>query len=52
MEMPTARGAVLVDPLYARAHPQHPISYEIEDSDVLCDAIKLALSYLSRLSGS
>ena len=52
METQMARRAALVDPLYARARPQHQLSYEIEDSDVLRDAIKLAFSYLSRLSGT
>jgi paired amphipathic helix protein Sin3a len=52
METQMARRAALVDPLYARARPQHQLAYEIEDSDVLRDAIKLAFSYLSRLSGT
>ena len=52
METQMARRAALVDPLYARARPQHQLAYEIEDTDVLRDAIKLAFSYLSRLSGT
>ncbi|KAI9451486.1 hypothetical protein F5148DRAFT_1378838 [Russula earlei] len=52
METQMARRAALVDPLYARARPQHQLSYEIEDADVLRDAVKLAFSYLSRLSGT
>jgi paired amphipathic helix protein Sin3a len=52
METQMARRAALVDPLYARARPQHQLAYEIEDSDVLRDAVKLAFSYLSRLSGT
>jgi paired amphipathic helix protein Sin3a len=52
METQMARRAALVDPLYARARPQHQLAYEIEDTDVLRDAVKLAFSYLSRLSGT
>jgi paired amphipathic helix protein Sin3a len=52
METQMARRAALVDPLYARARPQHQLAYEIEDADVLRDAVKLAFSYLSRLSGT
>jgi paired amphipathic helix protein Sin3a len=52
METQMARRAALVDPLYARARPQHQLAYEVEDPDVLRDAIKLAFSYLSRLSGT
>ena len=52
METQMARRAALVDPLYARARPQHQLAYEVEDADVLRDAIKLAFSYLSRLSGT
>ncbi|KAH9983794.1 hypothetical protein BJV74DRAFT_878832 [Russula compacta] len=52
METQMARRAALVDPLYARARPQHQLAYEVEDSDVLRDAVKLAFSYLSRLSGT
>jgi paired amphipathic helix protein Sin3a len=52
METQMARRAALVDPLYARARPQHQLGYEIEDTDVLRDAIKLTFSYLSRLSGT
>lgn len=52
METQMARRAALVDPLYARARPQHQLACEIEDADVLRDAIKLAFSYLSRLSGT
>ena len=52
METQMARRAALVDPLYARARPQHQLGYEIEDADVLRDAVKLAFSYLSRLSGT
>jgi paired amphipathic helix protein Sin3a len=52
METQMARRAALVDPLYARARPQHQLSYEVEDADVLRDAVKLAFSYLSRLSGT
>ena len=52
METQMARRAALVDPLYARARPQHQLAYEIEDADVLRDAVKLVFSYLSRLSGT
>jgi paired amphipathic helix protein Sin3a len=52
METQMARRAALVDPLFARARPQHQLAYEIEDSDVLRDVVKLAFSYLSRLSGT
>jgi paired amphipathic helix protein Sin3a len=52
METQMARRAALIDPLYARARPQHQLAYEVEDADVLRDAIKLAFSYLSRLSGT
>ena len=52
METQMARRAALVDPLYARARPQHQLAYEVEDADVLRDAVKLAFSYLSRLSGT
>jgi paired amphipathic helix protein Sin3a len=52
METQMARRAALVDPLYARARPQHQLEYEIEDQDVLRDALKLAFAYLARLSGT
>ena len=52
METQMARRAALVDPLYARARPQHQLDYEIEDQDVLRDALKLAFAYLARLSGT
>jgi paired amphipathic helix protein Sin3a len=52
METQMARRAALVDPLYARARPQHQLAYEVEDADVLRDAVKLVFSYLSRLSGT
>ncbi len=52
METQMARRAALVDPLYARARPQHQLAYEVEDTDVLRDAVKLSFSYLSRLSGT
>ena len=52
METQMARRAALVDPLYARARPQHQLAYEIEDQDVLRDALKLAFAYLARLSGT
>jgi paired amphipathic helix protein Sin3a len=52
METQMARRAALVDPLYARARPQHQLEYEIEDPDVLRDALKLAFAYLARLSGT
>ena len=52
METQMARRAALVDPLYARARPQHQLEYDIEDQDVLRDALKLAFAYLARLSGT
>ena len=52
METQMARRAALVDPLFARARPQHQLEYEIEDPDVLRDALKLAFAYLARLSGT
>lgn len=52
METQMARRAALVDPLYARARPQHQLDYEIEDQDVLRDALKLAFAYLARLGGT
>ena len=52
METQMARRAALVDPLFARARPQHQLAYEVEDADVLRDAVKLVFSYLSRLSGT
>ncbi|KAH8992694.1 hypothetical protein EDB92DRAFT_541726 [Lactarius akahatsu] len=52
METQMARRAALVDPLYARARPQHQLEYEIEDQDVLRDALKLAFAYLARLGGT
>ena len=52
METQMARRAALVDRLYARARPQHQLEFEIEDADVLRDAVKLTFSYLSRLSGT
>ena len=52
METQMVRRAALVDPLYARARPQHQLEYEIEDQDVLRDALKLAFAYLARLSGT
>jgi paired amphipathic helix protein Sin3a len=52
METQMARRAALVDPLYARARPQHQLEYEIEDHEVLRDALKLAFAYLARLSGT
>lgn len=52
METQMARRAALVDPLYARARPQHQLEYEIEDQDVLHDALKLAFAYLARLGGT
>jgi paired amphipathic helix protein Sin3a len=45
METQMARRAALVDPLYARARPQHQLGYEVEGADVLRDAVKLAFSY-------
>ncbi len=52
METKMALRAALVDPLYARARPQHQLEFEIEDQDVLRDALKLAFAYLARLSGT
>ncbi|KAI0263083.1 hypothetical protein BC834DRAFT_939102 [Gloeopeniophorella convolvens] len=52
METQMARRAALVDPLFARARPQHQLAYELDDPDVLKDALKLAFSYLARLSGT
>ena len=46
MEAQMARCAVLVDLLYIRIHPQHQLAYNVEDVDVLRDAIKLTFSYL------
>ena len=52
METRMACRAGLVDPLYTRARPQPQLAYALEDADVLHDAIDLAFSYLSRLSGT
>ena len=48
MEAQMARRAALVDLLYVRIRPQYQLAYNVEDADVLCDAIKLAFSYLLR----
>ncbi|KAI0302797.1 hypothetical protein B0F90DRAFT_1627282 [Multifurca ochricompacta] len=47
METQMARRAALVDPLFARARPQHQLAFEVEDPDVLRDAVKLVFSYIS-----
>ena len=46
MEAQMACCAALMDPLYVHIHPQHQLAYNVEDADVLCDAIKLTFSYL------
>ena len=46
------RHAMLMDLLYARAHPQHQLAYKVKDTDVLCDAIKLTFSYPLHLSST
>lgn len=52
METQMVRCTALVEPLYVRAHPQHQLTYEVEDADMLCDAIKLTFSYLFCFSGT
>jgi hypothetical protein len=47
METQMAPHAALVDLLYMCACPQHQLVYEVEDADMLRNAIKLAFSYLS-----
>ena len=46
MEVQMAHRAALMDLLYVRIHPQHQLAYNVEDVDVLHDAIKLTFSYL------
>ena len=46
MEAQMACRAALMDPLYTCICPHHQLTYNAEDADVLCDAIKLAFSYL------
>jgi hypothetical protein len=43
---------MLVDLLYICTPPQYQLTYKVEDADVLCDAIKLAFSYLLCLSST
>jgi paired amphipathic helix protein Sin3a len=52
MQVLMARHAMLVDPLYTCAPPQYQLAYKVKDVDVLCNAIKLAFSYLSCLSST
>jgi paired amphipathic helix protein Sin3a len=44
IEMQIAHCAALVDPFYMCTHLQHQLVYEIEDADMLHDAIKLTFS--------
>ena len=46
MEAQMGRRAVLVDLLYVCIHPQYQLVYNVENADVLHDAIKLTFSYL------
>ncbi|KAG1721864.1 uncharacterized protein EDB91DRAFT_1064220 [Suillus paluster] len=43
--------AALVDPLFARARVRHQLAYEVQDTGVLQDAVKMALSFLDRTQG-
>lgn len=45
------RRASYIDPLFARTRPKHQLSFEIEDTAVLQDGIKITLSLLDRMHG-
>lgn len=46
-----SQRAALVDPLFARARVRHQLAYEVADTGVLQDAVKMALSFLDRTQG-
>ncbi|KAG1768758.1 hypothetical protein EV702DRAFT_1181913 [Suillus placidus] len=46
-----SQRAALVDPLFARARVRHQLAYEVADTGVVQDAVKLALSFLDRTQG-
>ncbi|KAI1788076.1 hypothetical protein LXA43DRAFT_1161851 [Ganoderma leucocontextum] len=45
------KRASLVDPLFARTKPRHQLEFVVEDTLVLQDSLKLALSFLDRTQG-
>ncbi|KAG2133334.1 hypothetical protein DEU56DRAFT_739119 [Suillus clintonianus] len=46
-----SQRAALVDPLFARVRVRHQLAYEVGDTGVLQDAVKMALSFLDRTQG-
>lgn len=46
-----AKRASLIDPLFARTRPRHQLEFEIVDTAVLQDSLKLVFSFLDRTQG-
>ncbi|ESK96394.1 histone deacetylase sin3 component [Moniliophthora roreri MCA 2997] len=46
-----AKRASLIDPLFARTRPRHQLEFEIDDTSVLQDSLKLIFSFLDRTQG-